>query len=110
MSWIVVNIGCIECGVSTQIVGVFDDEEYANTLADKLHKSHSWREGGQNAFEVFPMPELNVVHSEYGVQKPDDISTPRTTDCTDIREGRVMVLSRDAETGEARMVMVKHAP
>jgi hypothetical protein len=27
--WIVVNIGCIECGVSSNIVGVFTDKERA---------------------------------------------------------------------------------
>jgi hypothetical protein len=65
MSYILVNIGCIECGVSTQIVGVFRDESNANKLRDILAKTHNWREGGQNSFEVFQMPELDVVHPDY---------------------------------------------
>lgn len=39
--------------------------------------------------------------------KEPNVSTPRPTDCADIREGRVTVLARDAETGEPRMTMVR---
>jgi hypothetical protein len=63
--WIVVNIGCIECGVSSNIVGVFSDEAEANAIAERLGDAYSWREGGQNSFEVFPMPPVNVVAEEY---------------------------------------------
>lgn len=63
--WIVVNIGCIECGVSSEIVGVFSSEDRANKIAHELEDSHEWREGGQNEFEVFPMPEIDVVAEEY---------------------------------------------
>lgn len=63
--YILVNIGCIECGVSSAIVGVFDDEAKANAIAEGLYDTHGWREGGQNSFEVFPMPDLNVIAPEY---------------------------------------------
>lgn len=63
--FILVNIGCIECGVSSQIVGVFSTEEKAEQLAKKLYATHSWREGGQNEFQVFPMPEIDAVNAEY---------------------------------------------
>lgn len=63
--WIVVNIGCIECDVTSKIVGVFDDLDRANALAEQLLHSHEWREGGQNHFSVFEMPPLNVVDAEY---------------------------------------------
>ena len=63
--YIVVNIGCIECGVSSNIVGVFDDKEKADAVAAICAAKYNWREGGQNSFEVFEMPELNVVNSEY---------------------------------------------
>lgn len=45
--WIVVNIGCIECGVSSNIVGVFDNEERANAIAEEFDAKFDWREGGQ---------------------------------------------------------------
>lgn len=42
--YIVIEIGCLECGVSTQIAGVFDTEKEAN---DKAQRLGDWREGGQ---------------------------------------------------------------
>lgn len=65
MKWIVVNIGCIECGVSSNIVGVFTDKAEAERIAERLDDSHNWREGGQNSFEVFEMPPPDVVAAEY---------------------------------------------
>jgi hypothetical protein len=70
--WIVINIGCIECGVSSNIVGVFTDQATADGLAEALNKTHSWREGGQNHFEVFHMPRLNEVAEEYRPEPPHD--------------------------------------
>lgn len=63
--WIVVNIGCLECGVSSNIVGVFRDEAQARAVADKCDDVFGWREGGQNAFNVFPIPEPEVLSEEY---------------------------------------------
>jgi len=63
--WIVVNIGCIECGVSSNIVGVFSSKEKAQEIADKCDGEFSWREGGQNSFEVFEMPEPETIAEEY---------------------------------------------
>lgn len=65
--WIVVNIGCIECGVSSNVVGVFSDESRATEIADQFQKKYAWREGGQNSFEVFPMPVVDGVDAEYSV-------------------------------------------
>lgn len=65
--WIVVNIGCIECGVSSNVVGVFSDEARATAIAEQFDKKYGWREGGQNSFEVFPMPEVDVMNAEYSI-------------------------------------------
>lgn len=60
------NIGCIECGVSSAVVGVFEAREEAEQIAERLRHTHSWREGGQNGFEVFELPEApNTIASEY---------------------------------------------
>jgi hypothetical protein len=64
-NFIVVNIGCIECGITSNIVGVFDDKEKADSIAKEFDNKFGWRDGGQNAFEVFEMPELNIIHPEY---------------------------------------------
>lgn len=63
--WLVMNIGCIECGVSSAIVGVFADKEKAEAIADECDKKYSWREGGQNHFEVFEIPGPETVADEY---------------------------------------------
>jgi hypothetical protein len=69
-AWIVVNIGCIECGVASNIVGVFSDKEEADGLAKRLNETHNWRQGGQNEFAVFPMPPLNEIADEYTEPHP----------------------------------------
>lgn len=63
--YIVVNIGCIECGVSSNIVGVFTNKDKAEEIAGILEQMNDWREGGQNDYEVFEMPKINEIHKEY---------------------------------------------
>lgn len=63
--WLVMNIGCIECGVSSKIVGVFSDKEKADKIAKACSKVYDWREGGQNSFEVFKVPVLDTIDQEY---------------------------------------------
>ena len=65
MKYVVVNIGCIECGVSSNIVGVFENKEKAELIAEKCDNKFSFREGGQNSFEVFELPENDIINSEY---------------------------------------------
>jgi len=63
--FLVMNIGCIECGVSSQIVGIFETEEQAKDIASKFDDKYAWRENGQNSFEVFPVPETGIINDEY---------------------------------------------
>lgn len=79
MSYIVVNIGCIECGVSSQIVGVYETKEEAQSIADKLEHTHNWREGGQNGYEVYPMPKIGVTHPDYLKKSDEDPDYERHT-------------------------------
>ncbi len=53
--WLVMNIGCIECGVSSDVVGVYTTKEEADKVAAACAKELGWREGGQNSFEVFDL-------------------------------------------------------
>lgn len=48
--YIVINVGCIECGVSTKLVGVYATRAYAKKVAEK---QKDWREGGQSFAKVF---------------------------------------------------------
>ena len=54
-SWMVFNVGCIECGVSSNVVGLYATEEEAKQIAQACEDQLHWREGGQNAFEVFDL-------------------------------------------------------
>lgn len=63
--WIVMNIGCIECGVSSELVGLYDSEQAADIVAIRLNGTHSWRQGGQNSFEVFPLGDIDETKQEY---------------------------------------------
>nr|DAH78109.1 MAG TPA: hypothetical protein [Bacteriophage sp.] len=63
--WLVFNIGCIECGVSSNVVAIYPTEQEANAVAEKLNEVHSWREGGQNSYEVFELNKAYEVSDEY---------------------------------------------
>lgn len=63
--YLLFNIGCIECGVTSDVVGVFESRELAEGYAQTLCRHADWRRGGQNDYEVFELPEPNVVNPEY---------------------------------------------
>lgn len=63
--WLLINIGCIECGVSSQVVGLFSSQERAEGLRATLNDKAGWREYGQNSYEVFPLPEAETINDEY---------------------------------------------
>ena len=65
MSYLVFNVGCIECGVSSNVVGVFKTEDEALAIASRLAKTHGWREGGQNSFEVYKLGSVGKITPEY---------------------------------------------
>jgi hypothetical protein len=63
--YLVMNIGCIECGVSSKIVGLFSDLARAESVAQQCEENHSWREGGQNCYDVFELPQSETVDVTY---------------------------------------------
>jgi len=65
MKHIVVDIGCLECEVPANIVGVFDDKKMANTIATKFNKTFGRFGEGHHKFEVFEMPKLNFINTKY---------------------------------------------
>lgn len=48
--YILINVGCIECGVSTEVVGVYNTEREA---AKAQSEQTDWRGGGQSSAEIF---------------------------------------------------------
>lgn len=67
--WLVMNIGCIECGVSSAVVGVFANKATADAIAKACDEKYAWREGGQNSFEVFELPESEHIALEYELER-----------------------------------------
>lgn len=70
-AFVVVNIGCIECGVISNLVGVFSSKEQAESVADVCQESFDWRQGGQNDFKVFELPKIGTIADEYMAAFPD---------------------------------------
>lgn len=65
VKWILMNIGCIECGISSQIIGVFSDQKEAQKLASILKDKGYWEKGGKNHYEVFSLDSGFWVKGEY---------------------------------------------
>lgn len=62
------NIGCIECGVKSDVVGVFTDEKIAEDIAARCAEKYSWRQHGRNEFEIFELPsEPDQINVEYEI-------------------------------------------
>lgn len=63
--YLVFNVGCIECGVSSKVVGLFTTKVMADNVAAQCNEKHGWRQGGQNSYEVFELPAPNLIDPEY---------------------------------------------
>lgn len=65
--YLLMNIGCIECGVESKVVGVFRGKDEAEKLAVRLNndRKFSWRQGGQNSYEVHALADVGVIDQEY---------------------------------------------
>lgn len=62
--YLLFDVGCIECGEGSDIVGVFTAKEVAEDYAKKLNKDHSFT-GGQHSYEIFELPDDNVMNKDY---------------------------------------------
>lgn len=53
IKWLAFDIGCIECGECSDVIGVFNSEEEAQTACDKEQAEQEKNWSGQHAMEVF---------------------------------------------------------
>ena len=60
MIYVVVDIGCIECGEPSEVLGIFTNKKDAEKVAKKYKEiqSNSWY--GQHCFEIFEVKEENI--------------------------------------------------
>lgn len=63
-TYVVIDIGCLECGESSNIVGAYSNKARADSIATRLNKNLSFTTG-QHAYEVFKLPELNTIGAYY---------------------------------------------
>jgi len=73
--WMVFNVGCIECGVSSAVVGFYRTQEEANQVAQACEDELHWREGGQNSFEVFNLVTPQAQEYKDVIDKLKDKNT-----------------------------------
>lgn len=52
--WIVIDVGCHECGVGSETVGAYATLEEAETAVVQCdERTGRWRDGGQTYAEIF---------------------------------------------------------
>ena len=59
MYYVVVDIGCIECGEPTHVLGIFNNKKEANKILEEHEERQREHWSGQHSFEIFEIEELN---------------------------------------------------
>jgi hypothetical protein len=59
MYYVAVDIGCIECGESSNVIGIFTDKEKAEQALDTHEKYQAKHWHGQHSFEIFEVSEID---------------------------------------------------
>lgn len=57
MKWLAFDIGCIECGEESGVIGLFATKEEAESACDALYANPGAFLGGQHSYEVFDVTE-----------------------------------------------------
>lgn len=60
MKYVVVDIGCIECGEQSAVLGIFTNKKQAEEVQKKYREIQSNNWTGQHYFEIFEIKEENV--------------------------------------------------
>lgn len=60
MKYVVVDIGCIECGEASSVLGIFDKETEAKKILKQFSKIQSDNWTGQHYFEIFEVRQENI--------------------------------------------------
>ena len=63
--WLVMDIGCIECGATSEVVGLFKSAMEAETMADVLNKHYSFHDHCQHNYKVFDLKNINGLQEPY---------------------------------------------
>lgn len=68
MKYVLVDIGCIECGEKSSVLGIFDDLDEAYKIGNqcKKYQEENWR--GQHSFEIFEVNKENELIDGYYIE------------------------------------------
>lgn len=60
--YVLVDIGCIECGEESHVIGIFTDVMLVEQVKTnhKLRQEKNWH--GQHYFKIFEIDEINKVY------------------------------------------------
>ena len=65
MYYVLIDIGCIECGEETTVIGVFTDKAKAEKLLNKYEKLQAENWHGQHSFQIDEVEIDKVYKPEY---------------------------------------------
>ena len=70
MKWLAMDIGCLECGEPSGVVGVFATEEEATLACEAAAAHHKADWHGEHCFDVFDLDDPSSL-SKYALDKGD---------------------------------------
>ena len=62
MYYVAVDVGCIECGEETSVLGIFTDKQKAMEVLGEHKKRQEENWSGQHNFELHEVSELNKIY------------------------------------------------
>lgn len=66
MFYVAVDIGCIECGEPSNVIGIFTNKEQAKAICEEYKRRYDEHHSGQHEFEIFEVPKINeIINIEY---------------------------------------------
>ena len=68
MKYVVVDIGCIECGETSSVLGIFTDKEKAIEISKKCEEYQEKNWHGQHDFEIYEVDKENELIDKYYIK------------------------------------------
>ena len=68
MKYVVVDIGCIECGEPSSVLGIFTDKEKAREIMEKCEEYQEKNWQGQHYFEIYEVDKENELIDDYYIK------------------------------------------
>ncbi|XQY93659.1 DUF7336 domain-containing protein [Metabacillus sp. HB246100] len=62
MFYVVLDLGCAECGESSNVLGVFTSEELARQATNEYKEKHRLDEDSDHEFFIYRINEVDKIH------------------------------------------------